>query len=73
MNCGHGHMWLHPEAGTTTRDALAEARWIRGTVLLSEFWLTAVVVLLAAFAFHDHQFFQDLLADPLVACSKKFW
>jgi hypothetical protein len=62
-----------PRTTSGSDKSLAEPRWIRGTVLLSELWLSAVVVLLVAIAFHDHQFFQDLLADPLAACSKKFW
>ncbi len=50
-----------------------EPRWVRRTVLSAELWLLAIVVLLAATAWLDQQFWRDLIANPLAACSKKFF
>ena len=50
-----------------------EPQWVRRTVLSAELWLAAIVLLLAATAWVDQQFWRDLIADPLAACSKKFF
>ncbi len=51
----------------------SEPRWVRRTVLSAELWLVAIVLLLAATAWADQQFWRELIADPLAACSKKFF
>ncbi len=50
-----------------------EPRWVRRTVLSAELWLAAIVLLLAATAWADQQFWRELIADPLAACSRKFF
>jgi hypothetical protein len=50
-----------------------ELKWVRRTVMGAELFLTAAVVMLALSAFADRQFLFDLIADPLAACSSKFW
>ena len=50
-----------------------EPRWVRSTVLSAELWIAAVVLLLAATALADQQFWRDLLSDPLAACSRRFF
>ncbi len=51
----------------------SEPRWVRRTVLTAELLLVAIVLLLAATAWADQQFWRELLADPLAACSRKFF
>jgi capsular polysaccharide biosynthesis protein len=50
-----------------------EPRWVKRVVVSSEAWLAGIVVLLAVVSLLDTQFLHDLIADPLSACSKRFW
>lgn len=50
-----------------------EPVWVRRTVLTCEAWLVGVAVMLAVVSLLDTSFFQAFLADPLDACSKRFW
>jgi hypothetical protein len=50
-----------------------EPRWIGRTLLAAELYLLAVVVLLTVMAVLDHQFCGQFLANPLAACSQKFF
>jgi hypothetical protein len=50
-----------------------ELKWVRRTVVGAELFLTAAVVMLVLTAVADRQFLFDLIADPLAACSSKFW
>ncbi len=52
---------------------ICEPRWVRRSVLAAELWVAAAVLLVAVCAAIDSQFLVQLLADPLAACSQKFW
>jgi hypothetical protein len=54
-------------------NPLREPHWIRRTLLAAELYLAALVLLLTVLSLVDHQFFGHLLANPLAACSQKFW
>jgi hypothetical protein len=53
--------------------AVSEPHWIGRIVVGSELLLTAVVAVLVVAAVTDRHFFQALLANPLAACSQKWW
>ena len=50
-----------------------EPRWIRRTLLAAELYLAALVVMLLVLSLLDRQFLGHLMANPLAACSQKFW
>jgi hypothetical protein len=50
-----------------------EPRWIARTLLLAELSLVAMVAMLTIVSLMDQQFFNHLLANPLAACSQKFF
>ena len=50
-----------------------EPHWIGRIVIGSELLLTAVVAVLIVAAVTDRQFLHALLANPLAACSQKWW
>ncbi len=50
-----------------------EPKWIRRMLLAAELYLVAIVLVLTVLSLADHQFFGHLLANPLAACSQKFW
>ncbi len=54
-------------------NAGREPRWIRRLLLSAELYLAAIVLVLTVLSLADHQFFNHLLANPLAACSQKFW
>ncbi len=53
--------------------AVSEPHWIGRIVVGSELLLTAVVAVLIVAAVTDRHFFHALLANPLAACSQKWW
>ena len=58
----------------TTREIVCrEPRWIRRTLLAAELYLAALVVMLLVLSLLDRQFLGHLMANPLAACSQKFW
>jgi hypothetical protein len=50
-----------------------EPRWIGRLVFASEVCLVAMVAVLIVSASADRHFFRELLANPLSACSQKWW
>jgi hypothetical protein len=50
-----------------------QSKWVRRTVKIAELSLVAAVAVIAATAVIDRQFLFDLVADPLAACSNKYW
>jgi hypothetical protein len=50
-----------------------ESNWVRRAVAVAELSLVAAVAAIAISAVADRQFLFDLIADPLAACSNKFW
>jgi hypothetical protein len=58
---------------SSRQTSVRESRWIRRTLLTAELYLASLVVALAVLSLLDHQFFGHLLANPLAACSQKFW
>jgi hypothetical protein len=50
-----------------------EPRWIRRLLLAAELYLAVIVLALMVLSLADHQFFNHLIANPLTACSQKFW
>jgi hypothetical protein len=61
-------------AGQSPRERpVSEPRWIGRIVAASELSLVAVVAILVVAAATDRHFFHALLANPLSACSQKWW
>jgi hypothetical protein len=52
---------------------LSEPSWIRRAIFGAELCVAAMVAWIAVAGIFDHQFLFDLLANPLAACSQKFW
>jgi hypothetical protein len=50
-----------------------ELKWVRRAVMVAELSLVAAVAVIAISAVADREFLFDLIADPLAACSNKFW
>ena len=50
-----------------------QPRWIRRSILFAELCVAAIVLLLAVTALADKHFLNNLLANPLAACSQKFF
>ncbi|MCC7083743.1 MAG: hypothetical protein IT427_01905 [Pirellulales bacterium] len=50
-----------------------EPVWVRRLVGVAELSLAAAVLVLTISAMADRQFLFDLIADPLAACSNKYW
>jgi hypothetical protein len=66
--------YLPRAAGEQPRDRpLSEPSWIRQAIFSAELCVAAMVARIAVAGIFDHQFLFDLLANPLAACSQKFW
>jgi hypothetical protein len=52
---------------------LREPRRVGRAVMAAELCLAAAVTFLVVTAILDRQFFHDLMANPLAACSQRFW
>jgi hypothetical protein len=50
-----------------------EPTWVRRAVFAAELCVATTIVWIAVAGLADHQFFYDLLVNPLAACSQKFW
>jgi hypothetical protein len=60
-------------AAQASERPISEARWVSRVLLAAELSLLAVVVLLTVLSLADGHFFNQLLANPLAACSQKFF
>ncbi|HTQ39560.1 MAG TPA: hypothetical protein VMJ32_11055 [Pirellulales bacterium] len=57
----------------TSQHPPSEPRWIGRTLIAAELCLLVLAAVLAAMSISDRQFFTHFLANPLAACSQKFW
>jgi hypothetical protein len=62
-----------PPGQTPRERPVAESPWIGRLVTTSELLLVAMIACLAVAAATDRQFCHALMANPLSACSQKWW